>query len=110
MTRSFTVVKNNVEDGVYAASVNGYKIKDNRICLELCLKNGLIFRPSPISMELTEKNPLYQYFKKLGYSDEEIPHIQCDDLIGENAMFTIQNETGNTVIFSNIVNIERANW
>lgn len=109
MNRSFTVVKNNVEDGVYPASINGFKIKDNRIYLELCLENGLIFRPSSISMELTENNPLYQYFKKLGYSDNEIPQIQCEDLIGENAVFTIQNEEGNTVIFSNIVNIEFAN-
>lgn len=110
MMGDFIRLNYNVNNGEYLAIINGYKLEKNQIQLELNLINeGCLFRPSPLSVKLTEHNPLYQYFRKLGYDDNEMSQIKCEDLIGEKAVFTIQNEEGHTVTFSNIVNIELAN-
>lgn len=101
--KSFKVIKRMLPEGTYVGEISDVKVKDGRIFFDIYfVDEDITFQPSGISLELSEHNPLYLFFKECGYKDCEISDVDLEDLVGCYAHFTIKHRKGNTVTFCNI--------
>lgn len=104
--KSFKVIKRMLPEGTYVGEISNVKVKDGRVFFDIYfVDEDITFQPSGISLELSEHNPLYLFFKDCGYKDYEINDINIDELIHCYAHFTIKHHKGNTVTFCNIAKI-----
>ncbi len=101
------IIKSSMPNGSYEVYVQDCRLNDNKIIFVFeCCDNHILFEPYGITIPLNERNPLYVCLRNLGYNDDEITSLDCDDFIGTKMLVDVKTNKGKKRDFFNIQSME----